>query len=215
MAVTAQLYRKAPINLAGSTVSGNAPIDWLTDTIKVMLCTSAYTPNADTHVFKSDVTNEISGTGYTATGVALASPTVVYTAAGSWATTWAATTAYTVGQIVRKVTTNGHLYVCVIAGTSGGTEPTWPTTSRMTVVDSTVTWAECGAGINIFSGANTSWTSSTLTARYAVLYDSTPATDATRPLIAYVDFGADQTTNNGTFQINWDTTYGIFYVTVG
>ena len=47
---------------------GDGAIDWLNDTIKVMLVTSAYTPDQDAHDFKDDITNEISGTGYTAGG---------------------------------------------------------------------------------------------------------------------------------------------------
>lgn len=44
-------------------------IDFDTDTFKVMLVTSSYTPNKDTHDKRDDVTNEASGTGYTAGGV--------------------------------------------------------------------------------------------------------------------------------------------------
>lgn len=40
-----------------------------TDTFKMMLCTSSYTPNKD-HAKRSDITNETSGTGYTAGGAA-------------------------------------------------------------------------------------------------------------------------------------------------
>jgi hypothetical protein len=43
-------------------------IDYDTDTFKAMLVTSTYTPNSDTHTKRSDVTNEVSGTGYTAGG---------------------------------------------------------------------------------------------------------------------------------------------------
>jgi hypothetical protein len=43
-------------------------INYSTDTFKVMLVTSAYTENKDTHLKRSDVTNEITGTGYTAGG---------------------------------------------------------------------------------------------------------------------------------------------------
>lgn len=43
-------------------------IDYDTDTFKVMLTTSAYTENKDTHTKRSDVTNEVVGTGYTAGG---------------------------------------------------------------------------------------------------------------------------------------------------
>jgi hypothetical protein len=67
---------------------------------------------------------------------------------------------------------------------------------------------------NVYSitGANASWPASTFTARYAVLYDSTPATDATRPLIGYVDFGADQSPSNGTLSVTWNAS-GIGQVT--
>lgn len=52
---------------------GAAQFTFDSDSFKVMLTTSAYTPNIDTHEFKSDVTNEITGTGYTAGGKALTS----------------------------------------------------------------------------------------------------------------------------------------------
>jgi len=47
------------------------------------------------------------------------------------------------------------------------------------------------------------WASSTITARYLVLYDATPATNATRPLIGYVDFGADVVSSGGSFTVEW------------
>lgn len=43
-------------------------IDFDTDSFKVMLTTSAYTEDKDAHDFRNDVTNEVSGTGYTAGG---------------------------------------------------------------------------------------------------------------------------------------------------
>lgn len=45
-------------------------IDYDTDTFKVMLLTSAATPNKDTWAKRSDVTNEVTGAGYTAGGAA-------------------------------------------------------------------------------------------------------------------------------------------------
>lgn len=45
------------------------------DTFKGLLVTDTYTPNFDTHDFHNDITNEITGTGYTAGGVTLASIT--------------------------------------------------------------------------------------------------------------------------------------------
>lgn len=72
MAVTAKAYGLVQSNLA------NKLIDLTNDTIKVMLCTSSYTPNQDTHQYKTDVTNEVTGTGYTAGGATLASKAVTY-----------------------------------------------------------------------------------------------------------------------------------------
>lgn len=43
-------------------------IDLDTDTFKAMLVTSSYTADKDVHDFRNDVTNEVSGTGYTAGG---------------------------------------------------------------------------------------------------------------------------------------------------
>src|SRR4051794_9558821 len=54
----------------------NGALDLDTDTIKVMLVTSGYTPNIDTHTKRSDVTNEVVGTGYTAGGATLANKAV-------------------------------------------------------------------------------------------------------------------------------------------
>ena len=54
----------------------NGSLDLDTDTLKLMLVTSTYAPNIDTHTKRSDVTNEITGTGYTAGGVALTTKTV-------------------------------------------------------------------------------------------------------------------------------------------
>jgi hypothetical protein len=56
MAVTALVYGGFLQSLA------NKEIDLDTDVLKVMLCTSTYTPNQDTHKYKSSVTNEVTGT---------------------------------------------------------------------------------------------------------------------------------------------------------
>lgn len=50
-------------------------IDINTDTFYVMLTTSAYTENKGTHTKRSDITNEVTGTGYTADGQAIV-PTI-------------------------------------------------------------------------------------------------------------------------------------------
>lgn len=68
--------------------------------------------------------------------------------------TAAVTTAYTVGQCVKPATANGHWYVCAVAGTSGGTAPTWPTAAGATVTDGTVTWREYQSVANIVTENN-------------------------------------------------------------
>jgi hypothetical protein len=65
----------------------------------------------------------------------------------------------------------------------------------------------------VLDADDTTWSSSTITARYAVIYDASPSTNATRPLIGYVDFGSDQSSSNGNFTITWDAT-GIVRITV-
>lgn len=135
MAVTAKWFG-VPLK---NQFDGTAVVDWDTDTIKVMLTTSTYTPNQDTHDFKDDVTNEVSGTGYTAGGATLASKTATYDTA----------------------------------------------TNELRL-----------------DAADVSWTVSTFTARYAVVYKDT-GTASTSPLMGLVDFGGDQTVNAATFQITW------------
>lgn len=151
MAVTAKWFGQAIMQAFGSGSAGGTPnIDWLSDTIKVSLHTSAMTPDQDTWVFKSSLTNEVaSGNGYTTGGATLASKTLDYTA---------------------------------------------------------------GTNVIKFDAADTSWAASTITARYAVIYDDTPATDAAKPLLGYVDFGADVSSLAGAFTITWDAA-GIFTIT--
>jgi hypothetical protein len=72
--VTGSLYGLT----AQKMIDGSTPIVWTTATLKVALTTSTYTPNQDTHHFFSDITNEITGTGYTAGGATLTSPTTTY-----------------------------------------------------------------------------------------------------------------------------------------
>lgn len=55
---------------------------------------------------------------------------------------WAASTAFSVGDIRRAVTdqATGLWFRCTVAGTSGSSEPNWPTESGKTAEDNTVTW---------------------------------------------------------------------------
>ncbi|MDG3012132.1 hypothetical protein G4X40_18480 [Rhodococcus sp. D2-41] len=109
------------------------------DTLKIMLVTSAYSPDKDAHQYKAQVTSEAVGTGYTAGGLTLNSVAVTYDA---------------------------------------GTDT-----------------------VNI-AAANPEWPASTITARYAVIYDDTPATN--KPLIGWIDFGGDVSTTAGKFAVTLD-----------
>jgi hypothetical protein len=129
----------------------NKEIDWDSDTIKVALLSSSYTPNQDTHDYFDDVSaNEVTGTGYTTGGITLSSKTSTYDG-----------------------------------------------TNNVIVLDA----------------ADVTWSSSTITARYAVVYDDSGANAASKALIGYVDFGSDQSSTNGNFTITWDST-GIVRITV-
>lgn len=58
------------------------------------------------------------------------------------ANAWADSHANAVGDIVKRITGSGiYWFKATVAGTTGATEPTWPTTLGGTVVDGTVTWA--------------------------------------------------------------------------
>jgi len=119
----------------------NAGINFGTSSVKIMLVTSTYTPDQDTHDFKDDVTNEVSGTGYTTGGATLANGTVTQ--------------------------------------------------------DNTDDEA-------VYDADDVTWGTSSLTARGAVLYQDT-GVGSTSPLIAYLDFGSDQTSSSGNFTIQWNT----------
>lgn len=62
-------------------------------------------------------------------------------------------------------------------------------------------------------GDDVTWANSTVTARYAVVYDDSGAVAADKTLIGYVDFGSNQSSSNGNFTIAWDAT-GIVRLTV-
>ena len=60
---------------------------------------------------------------------------------------WAATTSYAVGAIVRATAVQdfGLVFQCTTAGTSGATQPAWPTLIDSTTVDGSVTWTAISA----------------------------------------------------------------------
>jgi len=92
--------------------------DTTADRFKVMLVTSSYTPNFGTHDFKSDVTNEVSGTGYDAGGKSLSSVTL--TQSGGTITfdaadlTWASSTITARGAVVYDDSLTDDPLICYI-----------------------------------------------------------------------------------------------------
>lgn len=67
--------------------------------------------------------------------------------------TWEATTAAALGTLKKPTVSNGHYYRATTGGTTGGTQPTWPTTTGATVTDGTVVWTEAGLiGVDNLAG---------------------------------------------------------------
>ena len=118
----------------------NGALDLDTDTIKVMLVTSSYTPDQDAHTKRSDVTNEVVGTGYSAGGAALANKAV----------------------------------------TADNTD-----------------------NEGVFDADDLTWSSSTITARGAVLYKSRGGASSADELLCYIDFGSDKSSSAGNFTLQW------------
>jgi len=58
----------------------------------------------------------------------------------AWGSLWIQNTAYNLGDIIHPPTQNGHIYECVVAGTSDSTEPGWGVTQDQEFVDGGVTW---------------------------------------------------------------------------
>ena len=54
----------------------------------------------------------------------------------------------------------------------------------------------------VFDADDTTWSSSTITARFAVLYDNTLST---KDLICAFDFSSDQSSSSGNFTIQWNS----------
>jgi len=207
MAVTSKLFRLNPSSLLA------AKENWSSDAIKMALVTAqSFNFDSDQYfdVATAHYTEVAAGNGYTTGGVALTSLSVTYTAANSWSATAATSTAYSIGQVVKPSGGNGYLYQCVAAGTSGGSAPTWGTTIGALTTDNTVTWLNVGEGITVITSAAGSWSSATISAIGAVIYDSTPASN--KPLAVYIDFGGTLASTNSTYTVTPDPTYGWQYM---
>lgn len=189
----------------------NKEIDIDTDVIKAALVSNTHTVDRAAHDYYNDVTNELStANGYTSGGATLANKTAAITEANSWTRAHAVSTAYSVGDIVRPSTGNGFLYMASVAGTSAGSAPTWPTTIGLTVTDGGVTWTCVGRRAWVFKSDPATWAApfSAGPFRHVILYDDTPATAATKPLIAVATYAADQTGGDGSMTITPDSVQG-------
>lgn len=208
--MSANLYSKFLVNALA------ADINITSDTIKMALMTGTYTPNLTTDNHWSDIhTHEVSGiagSGYTEGGATLTSVSLTLTAANSWGTSWAGTTSYNYGQVVIPTAPNGYLYRCVQAGTTGSSEPSWPTTPGLVVTDSGVIWACMGADILVFTSATPTWTGATFTVDYAVIYDAESGTYSSEPLIALQTFSSPQSPVSQTYEVIPDPVLGWFYL---
>lgn len=128
--------------LMGDTAQISTAINLASDTIKLMLLTSSYTPDIDADVFIDDVSaNEVPASG-------------TYSAGGA-------------------------------------------TLTKSSSTDDT-------DNEGVFDAADVSFTTATISARYAVIYKDT-GTPSTSPIIAVIDFGSVQNSTNGTFTITFDS----------
>lgn len=55
----------------------------------------------------------------------------------------------------------------------------------------------------VFDAGDCTWGSSTITARYGIVYSSMGGGAAADPLIACIDFGSDKVSSSGNFTIQW------------
>lgn len=66
---------------------------------------------------------------------------------------------------------------------------------------SSPTFTASGHVYTFTTATNPSWSSSTISAAYALFYDSTPGTNSTNPVICYWDFGGTSSSSSGTYTL--------------
>lgn len=86
------------------------------------------------------------------------------------------------------------------------------TAGGQSLASKTVTY-DAANNVLVLDAADVTWANSTITARYAVLYDNSGATAGQKALIGYIDLISDQASNNGNFVIEWDAS-GILRISV-
>jgi hypothetical protein len=96
---------------------------------------------------------------------------------------------------------SGITYHAAIA--SGEISGTGYTASGATVSGATIAFNGFNPTKIKLDANDTSWANSTITARYAVIYKWT-GNGMTSPVICWVDFGSNQSSSSGTFEIQWN-----------
>lgn len=135
MAITATAYPTLGLRLL------KGEVDFDTATVKVTLHTSTYTPNKD-HDFYDDVTNEVTGTGYTTGGQTVTGVVLAYDAANDRTyldcsdVTWTGLTT-TYRYAVWRVDTGSSATSALICWTDFGANQSPAGTDETLVIDST------------------------------------------------------------------------------
>jgi hypothetical protein len=102
--------------------------------------------------------------------------------------------AYTVGS-----TQDTAQFVSDVTGVGTEASGTGYTAGGVALVSPTYTAS--GHVYTFTTSTNPSWTSSTISAAYALFYDSTPGTASTNPVICYWDFGGTSSSSSGTYTL--------------
>lgn len=123
--------------------------------------------------------------------------------------TWKPNTFFGIGSVT-IIDSNGNLEYNTTGGTSGGTEPVWPTVIGNTVVDGGITWKMLGnATASVFSGYIYAYVystqASTVTTGYYHCSTASPAIDGLFPTYTTgVVFGPYSYVISGAFSTNTD-----------
>lgn len=169
-------------------------LDWDTNTIKVALMAATFNFN-DAHDFWDDVSaSDYSSTGYTAGGDTITTATIVETDSSAL-TARANSTAYVKGDVRRTGTDSGRVFLCVVAGTSAGSEPGGMATlgTFREITDGSVVWVNVGSAITALDGDAVSWTGLDQGGTNAAVIWKDTTVAGTSPLLGYIDFETTET----------------------
>jgi hypothetical protein len=145
-------YTNGKARIIGGTPASGPAVALITDTIKMILVTSGYTPSASHNTIADLGANEVaSGGGYTTGGQTLASKSIS----------------------TESINSPARAY---------------------------------------FTANAVTWSSSTISAAYAVLYKYTGGTYSAEVMIGCYDFGGTKSSSSGNFTVQPDATDGYIYL---